>query len=129
MILLCPLSKYSTVGIDIRIRASSLMEWFGFNETLKSTRRRTVFFVIATSSIYFMADDFSIAYGKNVAKRGKRGYNTLMDGQHIPESVYPLTFRQQEAKKLGAYLEQRRSVNLIGMRRVGIRLTLLRCSR
>src|SRR5258706_14019237 len=43
-----------------------------------------------------------------------------MDGQHIPESHYPLAFRQEEAKKLGKYLEQRRSVNLIGMRRVGI---------
>jgi len=43
-----------------------------------------------------------------------------MDGQHIPESSYPLSFRQTDAKKLGKYLEQRRSVNLIGMRRVGI---------
>lgn len=47
-------------------------------------------------------------------------YNTLMDGQHIAESHYPLTFRQEAAKKLGKYLQQRRSVNLIGMRRVGI---------
>lgn len=39
---------------------------------------------------------------------------------HIPEASYPLTFRQEEAKKLGKYLELRRSVNLIGMRRVGI---------
>ncbi|HSA83815.1 MAG TPA: helix-turn-helix domain-containing protein [Patescibacteria group bacterium] len=40
--------------------------------------------------------------------------------QHIPESLYPITFREEDAKKLGKYLEQRRSVNLIGMRRVGI---------
>jgi hypothetical protein len=39
---------------------------------------------------------------------------------HIPESSYPVSFRQEDAKKLGKYLEQRRSVNLIGMRRVGI---------
>ncbi len=39
---------------------------------------------------------------------------------HIPEMLYPVTFRQEDAKKLGKYLEQRRSVNLIGMRRVGI---------
>ena len=31
-----------------------------------------------------------------------------------------MSFRQEEAKKLGKYLQQRRSVNLIGMRRVGI---------
>jgi hypothetical protein len=43
-----------------------------------------------------------------------------MDGQHIAESQYPLTFRKEDAQKLGKYLEQRRSVNLIGMRRVGI---------
>jgi hypothetical protein len=43
-----------------------------------------------------------------------------MDGHQIPESKYPLTFRVEEAKELGKYLEQRRSVNLIGMRRVGI---------
>jgi hypothetical protein len=43
-----------------------------------------------------------------------------MDGPHIPEASYPLTFREEEAKRLGKYLEQRRSVNLIGMRRVGI---------
>lgn len=39
---------------------------------------------------------------------------------HIAESVYPLSFRQEESEKLGKYLQQRRSVNLIGMRRVGI---------
>jgi hypothetical protein len=39
---------------------------------------------------------------------------------HIPEASYPVSFRQEDAKKLGKYLEQRRSVNLIGMRRVGI---------
>lgn len=40
--------------------------------------------------------------------------------QHISESFYPIAFREEDAKKLGKYLEQRRSVNLIGMRRVGI---------
>ncbi len=39
---------------------------------------------------------------------------------HIPERLYPLTFRKEESEKLGQYLKQRRSVNLIGMRRVGI---------
>lgn len=39
---------------------------------------------------------------------------------HIPEASYPVSFRQEDAKKLGKYLEQRRNVNLIGMRRVGI---------
>ena len=62
------------------------------------------------------ADSFS----QFLAKIGKSRYNTLMDGQHISESNYPLSFRQEDAKKLGNYLEQRRSVNLIGMRRVGI---------
>ena len=42
-----------------------------------------------------------------------------MDRQ-IAEGYYPLTFRQEEAQQLGKYLQQRRSVNLIGMRRVGI---------
>lgn len=39
---------------------------------------------------------------------------------HIAEAAYPIKFREMDAKKLGKYLEQRRSVNLIGMRRVGI---------
>ncbi|MBI3888088.1 hypothetical protein HY310_03415, partial [Candidatus Microgenomates bacterium] len=39
---------------------------------------------------------------------------------HIPERLYPLTFRKEESEKLGQYVKQRRSVNLIGMRRVGI---------
>lgn len=43
-----------------------------------------------------------------------------MDGQQIPESQYALTFRENDSKRLGKYLEERRSVNLIGMRRVGI---------
>lgn len=38
----------------------------------------------------------------------------------IIESFYPITFRKEDAKKLGEYLKHRESVNLIGMRRVGI---------
>lgn len=38
----------------------------------------------------------------------------------IAEASYPLSFREEEAKKLGEYLKQRHSVNLIGMKRVGI---------
>lgn len=38
----------------------------------------------------------------------------------VAEATYPLTFREEEAKKLGEYLKQRHSVNLIGMKRVGI---------
>ena len=39
---------------------------------------------------------------------------------HISESQYNLHFRREEAQRLGKYLQERRSVNLIGMRRVGI---------
>lgn len=38
----------------------------------------------------------------------------------IIETKYPLTFRAQEAKKLGLHLKDRHSVTLIGMKRVGI---------
>jgi len=38
----------------------------------------------------------------------------------VAEASYPLSFRQEEAKNLGQYLKQRQSVNLIGMKRVGI---------
>jgi len=38
----------------------------------------------------------------------------------VTEAAYPLTFRQEESKKLGEYLKQRQCVNLIGMKRVGI---------
>lgn len=38
----------------------------------------------------------------------------------VTEASYPLTFRKNDAKKLGEYLKQRHSVNLIGMKRVGI---------
>lgn len=54
-----------------------------------------------------------------VAKIGKNIYNTLMD-LRVSEASYPLTFRQEDAKKLGEYIKQRHCVNIIGMRRVGI---------
>jgi hypothetical protein len=38
----------------------------------------------------------------------------------VLEASYPITFQQKEAEKLGEYLRQRQSVNLIGMKRVGI---------
>jgi hypothetical protein len=38
----------------------------------------------------------------------------------VLEAAYPITFRQEEAKKLGEYLRLRESVNIIGMKRVGI---------
>jgi hypothetical protein len=38
----------------------------------------------------------------------------------LAESTYPITFRQEESKKLGEYLKHRQSVNIIGMKRVGI---------
>lgn len=43
-----------------------------------------------------------------------------MDARYIAESHYPLTYRKEFAEKLGEYLKRRQSVNLIGMRRVGI---------
>lgn len=42
-----------------------------------------------------------------------------MENTYI-ESQYPINFRQQDAQKLGAHLRHRHSVELIGMRRVGI---------
>ncbi len=38
----------------------------------------------------------------------------------ISESSYPITFRQSDSQKLGDYLKQRQSVEIIGMKRVGI---------
>lgn len=38
----------------------------------------------------------------------------------VTEASYPLSFRQEEAKKLGEYIKQRQSVSLVGMKRVGI---------
>ncbi len=38
----------------------------------------------------------------------------------VIEASYPITFRQEDAKKLGSLLKNRRSVVLIGMKRVGI---------
>src|SRR5471030_2966228 len=41
---------------------------------------------------------------------------------HAPvlEALYPITFQQKDAQKLGEYLRQRQSVNIVGMKRVGI---------
>lgn len=39
---------------------------------------------------------------------------------HVIEASYPLSFRQEEARRLGEYIKQRQSVNLVGMKRVGI---------
>lgn len=36
------------------------------------------------------------------------------------ESLYPIKFRAKDASKLGSYLKRRISINLIGLRRVGI---------
>ncbi len=38
----------------------------------------------------------------------------------IIESQYPLRFREQDAKTLGTFLQRRESVDIIGMKRVGI---------
>ncbi|HSX09271.1 MAG TPA: helix-turn-helix domain-containing protein [Candidatus Saccharimonadales bacterium] len=38
----------------------------------------------------------------------------------VLESTYPITFQEKDAQKLGDYLRQRQSVNLVGMKRVGI---------
>lgn len=38
----------------------------------------------------------------------------------VLETTYPITFQQKEAEKLGDYLRQRQSVDLVGMKRVGI---------
>ncbi len=38
----------------------------------------------------------------------------------VLEASYPITFQQKEAEKLGEYLRQRQSVNIVGMKRVGI---------
>lgn len=46
-------------------------------------------------------------------------YNTEVSNW-VTESSYPLNFRKEDAKKLGEHLKQRHSVNLIGMKRVGI---------
>jgi DNA-binding winged helix-turn-helix (wHTH) protein len=39
---------------------------------------------------------------------------------HSIESAYPLSFREEDAKALGEHLHHRHSVDLIGMKRVGI---------
>lgn len=39
---------------------------------------------------------------------------------HIPETMYPLTFRQMESTALGTALAHRHSVEFVGMKRVGI---------
>lgn len=55
-----------------------------------------------------------------VAKDCYNGYNTPSMESPIIETGYPLTFRQDDARKLGAHLKDRHSVMLIGIRRVGI---------
>jgi len=42
-----------------------------------------------------------------------------MDPKYI-EAKYPLTFRQEDAQKLGEHLRLRSSVELVGVKRVGI---------
>ncbi|MEK9178445.1 MAG: hypothetical protein AAB801_01545, partial [Patescibacteria group bacterium] len=44
----------------------------------------------------------------------------MTDSNHIIESLYPLDFRKEDSERLGALLSQRRSVALVGMKRVGI---------
>lgn len=39
---------------------------------------------------------------------------------HVLEELYPVDFREEDAKKLGSLLKNRRSVVLVGMKRVGI---------
>lgn len=43
-----------------------------------------------------------------------------MDRKHILEAGYPITFREDESRLLGEQLKHRHSVELIGMKRVGI---------
>ena len=38
----------------------------------------------------------------------------------VLEATYPITFQKEEAERLGEYLRQRQSVNIVGMKRVGI---------
>lgn len=38
----------------------------------------------------------------------------------VLEASYPITFQQEDAKKLGEYLRQRQCVDIVGMKRVGI---------
>src|SRR3989344_5317273 len=38
----------------------------------------------------------------------------------VVEESYPISFRQEDAKRLGSLLKNRRSVVLVGMKRVGI---------
>src|SRR5258708_27975753 len=111
--------RNSIVGSDCLIRASSAIVWFGLRETLKSTRRRIVLSVRVTSSINFMADLVSSIAYRPIAKKSKKLYNTTMRAS-VLETTYPITFQQKEAEKLGEYLRQRQSVDIVGMKRVGI---------
>ena len=45
---------------------------------------------------------------------------SMTDSNHIIESLYPLDFRKEDSERLGTLLSQRRSVALVGMKRVGI---------
>lgn len=56
---------------------------------------------------------------RNLPKFGK-GYTIQPMDQSIIEVTYPLSFREIDAKALGEHLKHRHSVDLIGMKRVGI---------
>ena len=43
-----------------------------------------------------------------------------MTSHQIAESVYPVTFRKQDASALGSHLLLRHSVEIVGIKRVGI---------
>src|SRR3989338_2126005 len=44
----------------------------------------------------------------------------MTQSSQIIESLYPLDFRREDSERLGALLSSRRSVALVGMKRVGI---------
>lgn len=56
---------------------------------------------------------------KKIVKKGKKLYNACMESG-VTEVSYPLTFREEDAKRLGEHLRHRHCVNLVGMKRVGI---------
>jgi len=66
-----------------------------------------------------MAGLSSVYHKQNIAKISKTLYNTSMRAS-VLETTYPITFQQKEAEKLGEYLRQRQSVDIVGMKRVGI---------
>ncbi len=54
-----------------------------------------------------------------IAKKRVTAYNTPMSTSFI-EALYPLHFHQKDALVLSDHLKRRQSVNLVGMKRVGI---------